>query len=66
MKKLDSFWSKVWDIFAPFLVGAIIVFMYLFFCCGCSVQRPVNKGNVEVYHEQLQWYYEYQQKHLNK
>jgi len=62
--KLNKTWNKILDISLPFLVGAVITFLYLFFCCSCSMSKPVYKnGNLDKYHKQLQEYYQQQQKH---
>lgn len=50
-------WSKIWDISAPFIVGAVIVALYLLFCCSCAVSK---KPTTNLYRHELrqQRYYE--------
>ena len=45
--------------FSCISIGVILAILFCVVLSSCSVSRPVNNGNLEAYHQDLQKYYQH-------
>ena len=53
-------------VFSYTTIVATLAILFCIVLSSCTVSRPVNKGDLDKYHTELQHYYQHQQKRLNK